>query len=58
MQKRVLMPRDGAKLAEIAAEFDVTALPAVTAWLEEQALEHDGECKLMRVENSEGRTRA
>ena len=50
--------RDGAKRAEFAAEFDVSALPAVSAWLEEQALELDGECLLRRVVNADGRSRA
>ena len=31
--------RDGAKRAEFAAEFDVSALPVGRAWLEEQALD-------------------
>jgi DNA repair protein RecN (Recombination protein N) len=50
--------RNGAKRAEFAAEFDLAALPAVTAWLEEQALELDGECLLRRVVNADGRSRA
>lgn len=50
--------RDGAKRAEFAAEFDVSALPAVAAWLEEQALDLDGDCLLRRVINADGRSRA
>ena len=50
--------RDGAKRAEFAAEFDVSELPAVSAWLEEQALDLDGECLLRRVINADGRSRA
>jgi DNA repair protein RecN (Recombination protein N) len=50
--------RDGAKRAEFAAEFDVSALPAVSGWLEEQALELDGGCLLRRVVNADGRSRA
>ncbi len=50
--------RDGAKRAEFAAEFDVSSLPAVVAWLEEQALDLDGECLLRRVINADGRSRA
>ncbi len=50
--------REGAKRAEFAAEFDVSGLPAVIAWLEEQALELDGECLLRRVINADGRSRA
>ena len=50
--------RDGAKRAEFAAEFDVSALPAVAAWLEEQALDLDDDCLLRRVINADGRSRA
>ena len=50
--------RDGAKRAEFAAEFDVSGLPVATAWLEEQALDLDGECLLRRVVNADGRSRA
>jgi DNA repair protein RecN (Recombination protein N) len=50
--------REGARRAEFAAEFDVSALPAVVAWLDEQALDLDGECLLRRVINADGRSRA
>ena len=50
--------RDGAKRAEFAAEFDLASLPAVSAWLEEQSLDLDGECLLRRVINADGRSRA
>ena len=50
--------RDGAKRAEFAAEFDVTAVPAAQAWLEEQALDVDDECLLRRIINADGRSRA
>ncbi|RZV33709.1 MAG: DNA repair protein RecN [Chromatiales bacterium] len=50
--------RNGARRAEFAAEFDVSALPAVAAWLEEQALDLDDECLLRRVINADGRSRA
>ena len=50
--------RDGAKRAEFAAEFDVSGLEPVVAWLEEQALDLDGECLLRRVINADGRSRA
>ena len=50
--------RDGAKRAEFAAEFDVSALPMVTSWLEEQALDLDDDCLLRRVINADGRSRA
>jgi DNA repair protein RecN (Recombination protein N) len=50
--------RDGAKRAEFAAEFDVSTLPSVAAWLEEQALDLDDDCLLRRVINADGRSRA
>ncbi len=50
--------RNGAKRAEFAAEFDVAALPVVSGWLEEQALDLDGDCLLRRVINADGRSRA
>ena len=50
--------RHRARRAEFAAEFDVSGLPAVTAWLEEQALDLDSECLLRRVINADGRSRA
>jgi len=50
--------RNGARRAEFAAEFDVSGLPAVIAWLEEQALDLEGECLLRRVINADGRSRA
>lgn len=50
--------RDGARRAEFAAEFDVAALPAVTAWLEQQALDLEEGCLLRRVVNADGRSRA
>ena len=50
--------RDGAKRAEFAAEFDVSGLQPVTAWLDEQALDQEGECLLRRVINADGRSRA
>ncbi len=50
--------RDGAKRAEFAAEFEVSALPGARAWLEEHALDMDDECLLRRVINADGRSRA
>ena len=50
--------RDGARRAEFAAGFDVSNQPAVSDWLEEQALDLDGECLLRRVVNADGRSRA
>ena len=52
------MVRNGCAHAEIAAEFDVSALPHVQAWLLEQELEGDaGVCLLRRVLDSGGRSR-
>src|SRR5450759_2962261 len=46
----VSMVRNGCERAEIAAEFDVSALPQVQTWLREQELEGDaGVCLLRRV---------
>lgn len=50
--------RHGAKRAEVAACFDVSGNPAASAWLEEQAIDHEGECILRRVVGSDGRSRA
>jgi DNA repair protein RecN (Recombination protein N) len=50
--------RSGAARAEFSAEFDISALPDVRAWLDEQALDQDGECLLRRVINVDGRSRA
>ena len=50
--------RSGAARAEFSAEFDISALPDVRAWLDEQALDQDGECLLRRVINADGRSRA
>lgn len=49
--------RKGARRAEISAEFDLTGLPDVRAWLELAGLEADA-CLLRRVVESEGRSRA
>ncbi len=50
--------REGARRAEFAAEFEVSALPVARAWLEEHALDMDDECLLRRVINADGRSRA
>ncbi len=49
--------RHGADRAEISAEFDISALPDVTAWLEEHELASDGECLLRRTIGADGRSR-
>jgi len=50
--------RNGAKRAEFSAEFDISALPDVVDWLEQQALDQDDECLLRRVVSADGRSRA
>ena len=50
--------REGARRAEFAAEFDVSALPGARAWLEKHALDMDDDCLLRRVINADGRSRA
>ncbi|HKJ76789.1 MAG TPA: AAA family ATPase, partial [Gammaproteobacteria bacterium] len=49
--------RPGAKRAEITAEFDVSALEGVAAWLAERELDADGECLVRRTVNAEGGSR-
>lgn len=51
--------RQGARKAEIGAEFDVAHLAGVTAWLAECGLECESDqCLLRRVVEAEGRSRA
>jgi DNA repair protein RecN (Recombination protein N) len=50
--------RHGAERAEISATFEVRSYPKLRRWLEEQAIESDGECILRRVLSSDGRSRA
>jgi DNA repair protein RecN (Recombination protein N) len=50
--------RHGAERAEVSATFDVRANPQALAWLEEQTIEHDGECQMRRVVAGDGRGRA
>jgi DNA repair protein RecN (Recombination protein N) len=52
------MVRNGCERAEIAAEFDVSAMPQLQTWLHEQELEGDaGVCLLRRVLDAGGRSR-
>ena len=52
------MVRNGCERAEIAAEFDIAALPHMQIWLREQELEGDeGVCLLRRMLDAGGRTR-
>ena len=50
--------RSGARRAEFSAEFNIGDVPAAGAWLDEHALDEDGECLLRRVINADGRSRA
>ncbi len=49
--------REGAAHAEITVVFDVGGLKDVTTWLDEQALDGDGECILRRVVARQGRSK-
>jgi DNA repair protein RecN (Recombination protein N) len=54
-----LVVRQGAERAEISAEFDLAALPALVRWLEEQELAgDDGAFLIRRVIEPTGRSRA
>jgi DNA repair protein RecN (Recombination protein N) len=50
--------RHGAERAEVSATFAVTGNAAALAWLDEQAIAHEGECQLRRVVAADGRGRA
>jgi DNA repair protein RecN (Recombination protein N) len=50
--------RTGAQRAEFSAEFKIDELPEAQNWLEDQALDADGECLLRRVIGADGRSRA
>ncbi|MBT5862543.1 MAG: DNA repair protein RecN [Gammaproteobacteria bacterium] len=50
--------REGAKRADFTAEFNISKLGLVKAWLSDNALDLDGECLLRRVINADGRSRA
>ncbi|TBR39284.1 MULTISPECIES: DNA repair protein RecN [Dyella] len=53
------MVRTGSDRAELAAEFDLAALPDADAWLRREELdEEDGSCRLRRVIRAEGSSRA
>lgn len=49
--------RHGKTRADLAARFDITALPAARAWLEQRELPHD-DCLLRRVITTSGRSKA
>jgi DNA repair protein RecN (Recombination protein N) len=44
--------------ADVTADFDIAAVPAAQAWLNEQELDADGDCLLRRTLNKEGRSKA
>lgn len=50
--------RQGAKRADIHAQYDITKLKQARRWLKENDLEQDSECLLRRVITAEGRSRA
>jgi len=49
--------RYGADRAEIVAVFDISAVRAVSEWLQEHDLDLDGECQLRRIIGRDGRSR-
>jgi DNA repair protein RecN (Recombination protein N) len=52
------MVRTGCEKADITAEFDISGMPQLQAWLSEQELEGDeGVCLLRRTLDSSGRSR-
>lgn len=52
------MVRHGCDRAELAATFDLSALPELRDWLVAEELDEDGACQLRRVIRSEGSSRA
>jgi DNA repair protein RecN (Recombination protein N) len=52
------MVRAGSDRAELAAEFDLTELPAARDWLRNEELDDDESCQLRRVIRAEGSSRA
>jgi len=50
--------RHGAERAEVSATFAIEKNAAAHAWLNEQSIEHEGECVLRRVISADGRSRA
>ncbi|MBK6350152.1 MAG: DNA repair protein RecN [Proteobacteria bacterium] len=50
--------RHGAQRAEVSATFALAGNAAALAWLDEQSIEHEGECQLRRVVGTDGRGRA
>jgi DNA repair protein RecN (Recombination protein N) len=52
------MVRAGSDRAELAAEFDLAALPDALAWLRQEELDDGQTCQLRRVIRTEGSSRA
>ncbi|KRT55518.1 DNA replication and repair protein RecN [endosymbiont of Ridgeia piscesae] len=52
------MVRAGCERAEVSALFDISQLPQVHSWLQEQSLEDGDDCLVRRVVSAEGRSRA
>jgi DNA repair protein RecN (Recombination protein N) len=50
--------RHGAERAEVSATFALLQNAPALAWLDEQSIQHEGECQLRRVVGSDGRGRA
>ena len=50
--------RHGAERAEVSATFALAGNAVALAWLDEQSIEHEGECQLRRVVGADGRGRA
>ncbi|MDR9499480.1 MAG: DNA repair protein RecN [Hydrogenovibrio sp.] len=50
--------RHGTDKADVTADFDIAAVPAAQAWLNQQELEADGDCLLRRTLSKEGRSKA
>jgi DNA repair protein RecN (Recombination protein N) len=52
------MVRAGSDRAELAAEFDLSGLPAARGWLQREELDDDAGCQLRRVIRTEGSSKA
>ncbi len=50
--------RHGCERAEVSATFAIDGNAAVLAWLQDQEIDHEGDCVLRRVVGSDGRSRA
>jgi DNA repair protein RecN (Recombination protein N) len=50
--------RHGSERAEVSATFSIEANAAALEWLQDQSIDHEGECVLRRVVSGDGRSRA